>query len=540
MAEDFVKTVKIKADATDLQKLQAPEPTPAEDITLKKLMAGFTMVTAAVTGAAWSITKYIESIGAGVRAAEALGETYNTTGENINNYVKAMENAGVSEKKSIDLLGKVAKAQQEATDPQTTGGKELATLFKDLGVSLEDAEGNARSTVAVLAELSKLELDSDQLKKLGMTTEELSRMEKYSDNVKEVYEYQKLTGSFYKDQLKAANELSTIWRGWGVEYNKLNTFLNEIARAIMVQVTPAIKEFVQYFVKSTNLTYKSIREFLSKDTKEMIKRVGDILSGIVILGKAVLKLSDFIADGVVATVKWFAKLNEKMDGAISYMLGAAAAVGVVMFAMTAPVTATVIAILLLLAVWDDLVTSMEGGESLFDWSWATESVNALSDAWEVFGDLMQWVWEATKAIAQPVLFLLFDNLKGLWNAIMLVINLLTGQWSAAWGNVKSIFEAVSGMIDTIVGGLGRLAESGLKAVGSLLGLNKVGDLKLGATIGSNAGIVDNSMSASNSSIAQSNNINIYGATDSGRTAGAVMGALNGGSNDLMRRGTTVR
>ena len=358
MAEDFVKTVKIKADATDLQKLQAPEPTPAEDITLKKLMAGFTMVTAAVTGAAWSITKYIESIGAGVRATEALGETYNTTGENINNYVKAMENAGVSEKKSIDLLGKVAKAQQEATDPQTTGGKELATLFKDLGVSLEDAEGNARSTVAVLAELSKLELDSDQLKKLGMTTEELSRMEKYSDNVKEVYEYQKLTGSFYKDQLKAANELSTIWRGWGVEYNKLNTFLNEIARAIMVQVTPAIKEFVQYFVKSTNLTYKSIREFLSKDTKEMIKRVGEILSGVVILGKAVLKLSDFIADGVVATVKWFAKLNEKMDGAISYMLGAAAAVGVVMFAMTAPVTATVIAILLLLAVWDDLVTSL--------------------------------------------------------------------------------------------------------------------------------------------------------------------------------------
>ena len=41
------------------------------------------------------------------------------------------------------------------------------------------------------------------------------------------------------------------------------------------------------------------------------------------------------------------------------MLGAAAAVGVVMFAMTVPVTATVIAILLLLAVWDDLVTSVE-------------------------------------------------------------------------------------------------------------------------------------------------------------------------------------
>ncbi len=180
------------------------------------------------------------------------------------------------------------------------------------------------------------------------------------------------------------------------------------------------------------------------------------------------KIADMLIWLDKKTAGWSTTIGTSLVGALAAALVAWKLLS--MGFMATPLGAIVTAVVALAAgialLTEDYLVWKEGGKSLIDWEeWEptikllTESLGDIGTAFLDLGKLLAETFgPAVKAIVSGGLLLLKDALVGIADVIRLIVHLLRGEWSAAWGDVKSLDRTIGKMgrdvIDTAKNALG--------------------------------------------------------------------------------------
>ena len=289
----------------------------------------------------------------GATHLENTAEKLGLTTDALQRFAYAADKAGVDADSSAQSLGKLNKSIGEAVN----GGGEAGDAFTKLGVQVKDAQGKVRSVEDVLLDVA------DGFKGLGSQQERAAYSTKIfgregqsllpvlsqgSDHIREMYTEADelgivLGGDFYKNAKAAQSKISDF-----------SMVVDSIKARILSAAMPAITALVEWFLK-------------------MIKPVQDALKH----SNALAHGLEFLA--IVAGVKLIPVVIKLFK-----LLGGFQALGIV---------AGVIALYL---AFDDVVTMIEGGDSVLgDFldklgpGFKTDAVQGLIDTWNAVTDAVK-------------------------------------------------------------------------------------------------------------------------------------------------------
>lgn len=299
-----------------------------------------------------------------VDQADALGDLSQRIGVSAEaiqklNYVAIM-NGSSSEAMTSSLEGLNRQIGLAAS-----GEKMQEDTFKELGISVKDATGQIKSADVVLAEmqntlkdkspqevagyLRKLRLDPTLAQTLGLTSEEMAKLNKEAEGF----------GIMTQEQIDQAQAFND-------SLDQLKFGMDGFTNKMMLSVAPSILEGIEIF-----------KEFLSAN-KELLQGGLSVVVGFISGAFHILKSFWQVIDGLISnTIGW--------KGALMLLGGAVLYLNRAMFMNPAVwVAAGLIGLML---VVDDLVTAFNGGESaiatFFDEMFGIDIVNAMVDGFNI-------------------------------------------------------------------------------------------------------------------------------------------------------------
>lgn len=396
-------------------------------------------IQAAAAGLYYGVYKIAQSNVELLGTAEALGMSVQRLREL--NFV-AEQQGGNAEAMKSSLEG-LKSAMAGATIGQ--GG--LAT-FARLGIRIKDNTGKLRDTGDVLDDIGQ------KLKKMDRPRAEMFMGQLGIDR------------SLYKMLTQDVTGLTTAYRDMyaatGMDAQKAAEQSREFVKEVKL-----LKTVFGLLAETVNLALigKAGRDLT--DFRRIIlanfKPITDVLLGLI---KLVLRLAGFFGGMIIrltkwvgGLVRWFQMLDATTQTLILSVLGFAAAWKYLNLSfMATPIGAIITGLIALVAIVDDLLTYLEGGESLIDWGPWADDIKALEPDLRKLLEVFGMLWDTVKGPLGEGLSTMFDGaiqaVSGLLGALVHMINyvsaLLNGDWDAAWQAAlkvaKDLWEVVQGVL----------------------------------------------------------------------------------------------
>lgn len=238
----------------------------------------------------------------------------------------------------------------------------------------------------------------------------------------------------------------------------------------------------------------------------------------VILGTRVWSILQRIYD-------FFYTLHRATDGWSTVVLGLVAAWKFLNLAFIAtPLGALLTGFVAILALYDDFMTFVEGGESLINWKPLIPIIDGVKDSFKALWEVVKGVWKALGYIGQAFYNLFkgdFDaalqSLVGLFDTLLETLGKVYG----FLGSILNLSGRVAGYVASLFGG-----ENGAKNIAAIPGASQGAQPRpLG---------VGNTSNQTNMSVHQQTEINVTGSADANAIGKSVAGEQSRVNFDLVR------
>lgn len=337
-----------------------------------------------------------------INALKDTADTIATTTSNLNAFNILMAESGAEAESSTDALRNLFKSTGEAISDAES---EQAKLFKQLGISLNNADGSIKDTTALIGDLTDSLSDVDSreayamLEKLGISDPKvISGLLKHGKSLKEHLK-------IYAELHKITEKQEEVAEQYKLANDRLNLSLEQSKLSIMEYIAPAITWLLDKF--------KIVVDWMNEHQAFVIGFFGAIAAII-----STLYLPAMVKAGIATMV------------AMSPILAMAVGIGIL---------ATAIAL-----VVDDIKTFIEGGDSLTGRiiEWFKQFGNF---SWDSF--LASWS-ESMDKMAHP--FIVLGNI---------ISETFTNMKTSVSENFNAIKEIISAIIDTILGTIAKIKDT---------------------------------------------------------------------------------
>jgi hypothetical protein len=413
---------------------------------LKKATIAITAVGAAATAAAGLITKFVTGVASDFDAISDLGGRVNATAHEIMElgYVASLTDSSVEAvASSLDGLN---RTMGEASMGMGRG----KVVFEQLGISLKDANGNMKTTAAMMAEI-------------GDTIKDLSRQEQVAILSKLGID-PTMIGALTGDVAALRAEFNQIYSDLEIDANAAaqasSDFMDSVGR--LQFVFDALRKAVALkFMGQIQQGIDRFRKLLVENMPKIVNAITPIINIILRIAEAFIAIVARVAQFAGVLIGWFNRINDATGGWAGYILAAAAAWKYLNLAFLASPIGILLSLAAVVALLiDDFLTFKEGGDSLIDWG-------------SGFGIMMQVVTSILAGLLAGIL-----AVKGAVLAKAAVLSFVKGVM-AAWAAVVKGTTVVLGFAKTAMAlfnavmlanpiGLVIAAVAGLIAIGYLL------------------------------------------------------------------------
>lgn len=341
------------------------------------LLAG---MGAAIAGSAAGIAGWVTSVSESIDPLVQFGRETGIAVETIQTLGYAAELNGSSVDALQASLGEMTKRVGEFV---STGEGEAADVASRLGIKFKDLNGQVKSSDVIFRELAdklhgmsqaekfsvldKMGIDRSMVQLLSMTGEEISSLQNQAEALGVVTQEQADQFADYNDSL------ATLGKGFeGIKFQ------------VAVGFVPVLKELVDGFT-----------DFLIAN-KDLIKNglahLGEIIFSVMGM---IRRMMPIIAAITIAFAAWWL-----VTGGLAAVMGA----------LMSPVVLITAAIVAIILVIDDLLTAMEGGQSVI--------ADFFMDTWGI--DIV-------------------PGLLAIKDAVMVVVDFIVDTFSVAVENIKLLF-----------------------------------------------------------------------------------------------------
>lgn len=458
----------------------------------KKLALPFTLAAGAVGFSLSTMMSKFLSVGDGIdKASIRIG----VSAERLQSLRYAANLSGAS----AETLDKsMAKLNENIAKAASGKNEELASLFKKLGISLKDANGNLRNAADVMPQFADaIQRNTDaglrarmMIAAFGEEGQKLVPMlEGGSGALQEMQDRAKRLGLVMSgDDVKAAAALGDRFSELGMVFD---SFGNTLSAKIAPVLTPIIDDLVEFIAKNKEAFAGRVSQAVAQFAQaikridfqaladgcmkafDAIGRVFDAIGGFetvlkaigaILAGKVLLGLASFSGSLLTLGVS-FAKLIPlviKVGASFAGMLGP---IGLI-------VAAVGTAAALIIANWDSIGPKVkEVWEKIS--GWASEKMQEIKAAFSAAGDLIAGVWSKLCGQIES----LWDDVVGYYagkietfkgmfsDAVKVVSNLFSGDLSKAFSGLPEMFTKA---FDLLPESLKNVGKSLFNQAGSIL------------------------------------------------------------------------
>lgn len=458
----------------------------------KKLALPFTLAAGAVGFSLSQMMSKFLSVGDGIdKASIRIG----VSAERLQSLRYAANLSGAS----AETLDKsMAKLNENIAKAASGKNEELASLFKKLGISLKDANGNLRNAADVMPQFADaIQRNTDaglrarmMIAAFGEEGQKLVPMlEGGSGALQEMEDRAKRLGLVMSgDDVKAAAALGDRFSELGMVFD---SFGNTLSAKIAPVLTPIIDDLVEFIAKNKEAFAGRVSQAVAQFAQaikridfqaladgcmkafDAIGRVFDAIGGFetvlkaigaILAGKVLLGLASFSGSLLTLGVS-FAKLIPlviKVGASFAGMLGP---IGLI-------VAAVGTAAALIIANWDSIGPKVkEVWEKIS--GWASEKMQEIKAAFSAAGDLIAGVWSKLCGQIES----LWDDVVGYYagkietfkgmfsDAVKVVSNLFSGDLSKAFSGLPEMFTKA---FDLLPESLKNVGKSIFNQAGSIL------------------------------------------------------------------------
>lgn len=458
----------------------------------KKLALPFTLAAGAVGFSLSTMMSKFLSVGDGInKVSICIG----VSAERLQSLRYAASLSGAS----AETLDKsMAKLNENIAKAASGKNEELASLFKKLGISLKDANGNLRIAADVMPQFADaIQRNTDaglrarmMIAAFGEEGQKLVPMlEGGSGALQEMQDRAKRLGLVMSgDDVKAAVALGDRFSELGMVFD---SFGNTLSAKIAPVLTPIIDDLVEFIAKNKEAFAGRVSQAVAQFAQaikridfqaladgcmkafDAIGRVFDAIGGFetvlkaigaILAGKVLLGLASFSGSLLTLGVS-FAKLIPlviKVGASFAGMLGP---IGLI-------VAAVGTAAALIIANWDSIGPKVkEVWEKIS--GWASEKMQEIKSAFSAAGDLIAGVWSKLCGQIES----LWDDVVGYYagkietfkgmfsDAVKVVSNLFSGDLSKAFSGLPEMFTKA---FDSLPESLKNVGKSLFNQAGSIL------------------------------------------------------------------------
>jgi len=446
-----------------------------------------TALAAATTAAAGVIVAGVQKIAADFDQMDKLATQFRTTADAIDEFADAAGILGIKEETAVESLKNLDRA---IVDTSMDMGRAKA-VFADLGITVKDAAGNLKPTTEVMAELAEKFKGMERgkqirvMERLGLDPSLLKLFN--ADMVAlraEMEAIDKAAGLDFGQAMAESKAFMEIWRAMQQEIQKWKLLFKTTMESVSVKLMPKFRAQIRAITDAMINFRRKVMDNLPK----AIEAIMPIISVIMRIAEAFIKITARIASGAMTIIGWLLKLNEFTGGWAGYILAAAAAWKYLNLAFLKTPLGMLLSLAAVVALLiDDFLTFKEGGDSLIDWGsgfgivmqGVTAALTgflayiALSKAAVIAMTIATSAWSAATAFANGVLAaariaVLLFNLVLYANPIMLVVAAVAALIAAGvllianWDTVKEWFAS---FFDWMSAGFSKIAEWGGKVAG---------------------------------------------------------------------------
>lgn len=389
-----------------------------------------------------------DATGVAVADLEELGFVATITGSDAARLNSSIEN--LQKSMAETLLGK--------------GGMEG---FRRLGINIKDTNGQLRDTVDVLFEvgdkikdmptgkramfLSQLGIDRSLVR---MLTEDISGLR---DTYSQMYAVAGVDAQHAAEDSRAYVE----------EVKTLKEIMSMLAKSVAMTVINKMREDLLRFRKSIQENFGKISNVIQSVLKAFLRLAGAV-------GAILLRIGGWIGN----LIEWFGRLEQGTQNLILVAGSLLAAWRLLNLGFLAtPLGLILTGLLAIVAVVDDFMTWMEGGESLLDWGpWAgtiMEVVDALAPLMDALGQLWDMVKGPLFASFQwwgkYVATLIGDVARIIASFVLAIVRLFQGDFSGALQAVLDLLNNLLGLVGDALSLVGDLVEGAWTSLQGIFG-----------------------------------------------------------------------
>lgn len=386
------------------------------------LLAG---LGAAIAGSAAGVAGWVTSISQSIDPMVQFSRETGVAIETIQTLGYAASVNGSSVDALQASLGEMTKRVGEFV---STGEGEAKDVAERLGLQFKDMNGQVKNSDVIFRELAdklhgmsqaekfsvldKMGIDRSMVQLLSMTGEEISSLQNKAEALGVVTQDQ-------ADQFAAYNDsLTTLGKGFdGIKFQ------------VAVGFVPVLKDLVDGFT-----------DFLiaNKDLiKNGLSHLGEIIFSVMGMIRRFLPI---IAAITIAFAAWWL-----VTGGLATVMGV----------LLSPIVLITAAILGVILVIDDLLTAMEGGQSViadfFKDNWGIDIVPALKEAKAALLDFINYAIDIFKPLANAIV----SMFKFVWH---LIAGAFTGDFQDAMNDAQNVFDSLVAFITGAFGVVGDAIE----------------------------------------------------------------------------------
>ena len=396
-------------------------------------------VATAVVGVVGTATAAITSFfGAALDGLDSLNDIAQDTDTDLA-YIQKLGYAAQLSGSSVEAANASVKGLAQTIGEAASGLGRGEAAFKAYGLSAKNADGSVKSLGEVLDDvqakmvgLSKSEQLS-MLQKLGIDQSMIGLLNSTNAEMGVLFQQAEDLGLVTAAGADAAGEFNDTM-------DQMNMVMGAIRTNIAVGLAPQLTKIVG-----------QLRDWLIRN-KELIRDgIDKAVTVILSLWRAIMRAINVVDTIISKTIGWKAALVI-LGGTLVWLNKT-----MLLAFATNPITLIAAAIAGLILLVDDLMTFLEGGDSMFDWTWAVPIIEDVGRAIEQVSAVLRAFWEEYGQNVQAGLAGLWEVMQGfvawLGNAIAAVFSLMTGDFdgflSRSQASLKGLRQMFAGAVEYI-------------------------------------------------------------------------------------------
>lgn len=334
-----------------------------------------TALAAATVAAAGAVTAFVTSV---ADSLDALGDMSNRTGEAVSEIDK-LGYIGQLTGSSIESVNSSIEALSKNAGDAAMGVGRAKEIFKKLGISVKDANGNLKSSATLMDEIrgsiqglergqqiaimERLGLDRTMI---GMMTQDVSGLADEYDRMMEA------AGFNMDDAAEASGEYMD-------SLDKLQLTFTKLQQAVAVK-----------FMRGIAKSFEGLRKMIVDNMPMIIRTITPMVDIVMrlanmflFLGNTVMQVVGFILGGLM-------QLNDAFGGIPAYILAAVVAWKTLNLAFLASPIGIILSLAAAIALlYDDFKVWQEGGDSLIPWEKWQDEIDKAKEMLQSFQDWVQ-------------------------------------------------------------------------------------------------------------------------------------------------------